>query len=92
VKREAFKERSMNNYIATFYSHFGALSLCKELQQREGAANTAELIPVPRELSTSCGVCVSFQGDDWVCAKDVAIDLEGIYRVAGGRYEELFTA
>ena len=75
----------MNNYIATFYSQYGALSLCKGLDNREIAA---ELISVPRELSTSCGVCVSFQHSDWDCAKD-AEDLEGIYLVIDGGYKEL---
>lgn len=86
----------MNDYIATFYSHFGALSLCKELQSCEV---TAELVPVPRELSTSCGVCVQFCAPDWAQVKE-AIDLEVVYRVheagstmRGGRsYEELFRA
>jgi len=78
----------MNNYIATFYSQYGALSLRKELLSREIAA---ELISVPRQLSTSCGVCVTFKHDDWDCAKG-AEDLEGVYLVIDdGRYEELLS-
>ncbi len=45
------------HYIAAFYSHYGAVhykSLCEELHIK------AELMPVPRRLSSSCGTCVSY--------------------------------
>ena len=48
----------MKQYIATFFSHFGALrfqKLCSQLGW------PAHLAPVPRSLSSSCGTCVLFQ-------------------------------
>ena len=48
----------MKQYIATFFSHFGALRfqrLCTQLGW------PAQLAPVPRSLSSSCGTCVLFQ-------------------------------
>ena len=48
----------MKQYIATFFSHFGALRfqrLCSQLGW------SARLAPVPRSLSSSCGICVLFQ-------------------------------
>ena len=48
----------MKQYIATFFSHFGALrfqKLCSQLGW------PARLAPVPRSLSSSCGTCVLFQ-------------------------------
>ena len=53
----------MMEYIATFYSHFGAIRfkrLC------EAAGLRAAVMPVPRNLSSSCGTCVKFQarGED----------------------------
>ena len=48
----------MKQYIATFFSHFGALrfqKLCSQLSW------PARLAPVPRSLSSSCGTCVLFQ-------------------------------
>ena len=48
----------MKQYIATFFSHFGALRfqrLCSQLGW------PARLAPVPRSLSSSCGTCVLFQ-------------------------------
>ena len=48
----------MKQYVATFFSHFGALrfqKLCTKLGYE------AQLAPVPRSLSSSCGTCVLFQ-------------------------------
>lgn len=48
----------MKQYIATFFSHFGAIRfqrLCAQLGW------PAQLAPVPRSLSSSCGTCVLFQ-------------------------------
>ncbi len=47
----------MMQFIATFFSHFGAVRfahLCKERGWQ------AEVRPVPRALSSSCGSCVYF--------------------------------
>jgi len=48
----------MNKYIATFYSHFGALSYYKTIK---GQRIAAKLMPVPRQLSSSCGTCVYYE-------------------------------
>ena len=58
----------MKQYVATFFSHFGAIrfqKLCTQLHLR------ARLAPVPRSLSSSCGTCVLFQAAD-LTAKDVS--------------------
>ncbi len=47
----------MNDYIATFHTHFAALSTCRKLQNEE---LPAEMGPVPRALSADCGTCVVF--------------------------------
>ncbi len=44
-------------YIATFYSHFGAIRFKKNCEKL-GIEATA--MPVPRNLSSSCGTCVKF--------------------------------
>ncbi len=46
-------------YIATFYSHFGAVRFKRSC---EAAGVPARLMPVPRSLSSSCGTCVSYEG------------------------------
>ena len=51
----------MKQYIATFFSHFGALRfqrLCSQLGW------PARLAPVPRSLSSSCGTCVLFRAPE----------------------------
>lgn len=48
-------------YIATFFSHFGAMH-CKKLCDRAGLP--AKLMPVPRKLSSSCGTCVRVEAQD----------------------------
>ena len=47
-------------YIATFYSHFGAVRFKKECKKEN---ISAEAMPVPRDLSSSCGTCVKFETD-----------------------------
>ena len=44
-------------YIATFFSHFGAIRF-KKMCTDQGWP--AVLMPVPRNLSSSCGTCVRF--------------------------------
>ena len=51
----------MKQYIATFFSHFGAIRfqhLCAERGYH------SQLSPVPRALSSSCGTCVLFQAKE----------------------------
>lgn len=47
--------------IATFYSHFGAIRFRKECK---ALGIHAQAMPVPRNLSSSCGTCVRFETDD----------------------------
>lgn len=47
----------MTQYIATFFSHFGAVRFAHLCAER---AWQAEVRPVPRSLSSSCGSCVYF--------------------------------
>jgi len=69
-------------YLATFTSQYGALMAHKALTQ---AGIQAELLPVPRSLSSSCGICLSFCADSAECVHD-AVDLEAIYRATSGTY------
>ena len=61
----------MNKYIATFHSHFGAMSYYKALN-KQGIA--AVLMPVPRKVSSSCGSCVSYENDSVVVLDDCELD------------------
>ena len=45
--------------IATFYSHFGAIRFKRFCETRSWSAR---VMPVPRDLSSSCGTCVRYEG------------------------------
>ncbi len=77
------------NYIATFYSHYGAIhfrQLCTEFGFR------AELMPVPRDLSSSCGTCVRFHAEDAWPADLKNEETEKIVRITEHGYEPVFNA
>ena len=65
----------MQTYIATFFSHFGAIRFSKQLKS-EGIA--AKLMPVPRRVSSSCGTCVRYLGEDPSFAA-MDEDVEAVY-------------
>ena len=48
----------MKQYVATFFSHFGAVRFQRLCSER---GYEAQLAPVPRSLSSSCGTCVLFK-------------------------------
>ncbi len=77
----------MNKYIATFYTHYGAMKFGKDCK-KSGIA--AKQMPVPRKLSSSCGTCVFFESEEFAFAKD-AEDLENCYLITGkDEYRALF--
>lgn len=76
-------------YIATFYSHFGAIRfkrLCRD------AGIPAELMPVPRNLSSSCGTCVRYGGETPCPAGQYPEEVEQVVAVTKQGYEGLYRA
>jgi len=47
-------------YIATFFTHSGAVKYKKYMQK---LGIQAELMPVPRRLSSDCGIAARFEAD-----------------------------
>lgn len=76
-------------YIATFYSHFGAIRFKKICEQH---GDTAKLMPVPRDLSSSCGTCVYFETDIFEKEKYLSEELEQVVSVTEDGYSVLFKA
>ena len=75
-------------YIATFYSHFGAIRFKREAP--EGVSNI-ELRPVPRDLSSSCGTSVSFDaGESFTFTEDPTEEIEQIVSVTEGGYKTIY--
>jgi len=50
-----------------------------------GAEIDCKLIPVPRQLSSNCGICVRVRQDDSEAARqaleDGGVEIEGIYKI-----------
>ena len=51
----------MREYIATFHTHLSALMTSRSLTT---LGVHAQMMPVPRKLSSSCGTCVRYLAED----------------------------
>lgn len=71
---------TVDTYVATFHTHFAAMRTCAALKKRP--ETEARMAPVPRQLSSSCGTCVFYRGED-PCLEAMAPDLEAVYRREG---------
>ena len=65
----------MKEYIATFHTHLSALLTSRTLTT---LGIRAQMMPVPRKLSSSCGTCVKYLAEDAnLSAMDE--DVEAVY-------------
>lgn len=76
-----------NKYIVLFFTQYGAIHYAR-LLKKEGIDSVTK--PVPRTLSSSCGICV-----ETVMSQDITDfiteDIERIYRVsADGTFDKLY--
>lgn len=76
----------MKKYIATFYSHFGAIRYIRELRQ---IGINGKAMPVPRQLSSSCGTCVMFSSDKGY-AEDKYGEIEQIVLIDDNGYNTIY--
>lgn len=76
----------MREYLATFYTHYGASCFAREMKKR-GADH--RMMPVPRRLSSSCGVCVRFAWEGGLPTD--AEDLEAIYQISQDAYQRIYS-
>ena len=75
-------------YIATFYSHFGAIRFKREAPK--GVTNI-ELRPVTRYLSSSCVTSASFDaGESFTFTDDPTEEIEQIVTVTDEGYRTIF--
>lgn len=79
----------LREYIATFHSHFAAVRFHKE-KMKEG--KKANLQPVPRDLSSSCGTAVHFYMEDngkneAFSLKDPYGEIEQVVEIVGHSYK-----
>ena len=76
-------------YIATFYSHFGAIRY-KKLCLGKGIP--AEMLPVPRDLSSSCGSCVRYDSTLPCPASQYPEEVEQVVAVTDQGYQLIYRA
>ena len=75
-------------YIATFFSHFGAIRFARKCR-KEG--HGARLMPVPRSISSSCGTCVQFEASaDYMPEEDIHGELQQVVRETEEGYEAIY--
>lgn len=77
----------MRDYVATFHTHLSALLSFQALQ---GQGVAARMMPVPRELSSSCGTCMRYTADG-DCRDLLDRDCEAVYASGPDGYTCLFT-
>lgn len=73
-------------FVATFHTHAGALKFERKLKALNEAC---KLLPVPRTISSSCGVCARFNYNDF---RSLAFeDLDAVYLVVSQEYQRVWT-
>ena len=88
---ESTHSRFVNNmiYIATCYSHCVAIRFKK---WGEGKGMAAKVMPVPRNLSSSCGTCVRFESNEGCPVADLTEEVEQVVEVTEKGYVSVFRA
>ena len=76
----------MKDYMVLFFTHSGAIKFGRKARKQ---AFPCELMPVPRKLSSNCGVGAKIQYEGTV---DTLVDdeIEKIYAITKEGYEMLF--
>lgn len=67
-------------YLATFYTHLGAVKYHRYLQN---GGISAETMPVPRKYSSNCGIGVKFSTPEDIKAL-ISEDIEKIFLILDG--------
>ncbi len=78
----------MKRYVATFHTHLAALRSSRSLSAKGIAA---QMTPVPRKLSSSCGTCVRYESET-PKLEVLDRDTEAVYEDRAGEYTEVYMA
>ncbi|MBC7087990.1 MAG: DUF3343 domain-containing protein [Tissierellales bacterium] len=73
-------------YIAIFYTHYGAVKYSKFLKNKN---IDNQIMPVPRSLSSSCGICVKFITNIDINTI-VSNDIESIFILKDGEFIKIY--
>lgn len=72
-------------YIALFFTHSGAMKYKRFLSSHN---IQCELMPVPRKLSSNCGIGAKFSVDDY--ENYITSDIEKVYEIKDEQYNLLY--
>lgn len=75
-----------SKYIILFFTQYGAIHYSR-LLQKSGIENRTR--PVPRTLSSSCGICIETQTNQNLI-NFLTEDVEGIYQEKAEEYELIY--
>ena len=75
-------------YIATFYTHSGAIKYQRYLQNKGVKAQT---MPVPRRFSSNCGIAVRFSTAEDI-SPIISEDMEKVYLLSDGQDRLIYNA
>lgn len=74
---------NMDYYVVTFYSTNYALKIERIMKKND---LNIKLIPVPRQVSSNCGLAARLDPEDYPFFKDLykegVIEVEGVYKVS----------
>ncbi|HHW92201.1 MAG TPA: DUF3343 domain-containing protein [Firmicutes bacterium] len=73
-------------YIATFFTHSGAVKYQRWMKKRN---INIELMPVPRKISSNCGLAAQFELDADI-RNYISEDIEKLFQVTEDGYKNLF--
>lgn len=75
-------------YIATFFTHSGAIKYKRQMAARD---IPVELAPVPRRLSSDCGICARFSTEE-EAGTLVSGDVDKLFAVEKGKEILMYAA
>ena len=73
-------------YIATFFTHSGAIKYKNHLKKQ---GILIELMPVPRKVSSSCGISARFEYNGDISAM-ISEDIESLFAIEGTEYKLIY--
>lgn len=73
-------------YLATFFTHSGAIKYNRHLKKQ---GFSVDLMPVPRKVSSNCGIAARFKCDIDI-ATMVSEDIEKLFRIEENNYILLY--
>lgn len=76
----------MMEYLATFFTHSGAIKYKKYLGSQ---GYLVDLMPVPRRVSSNCGIAAKFRWDKDI-KSIISEDIEHLYSITGTEYRLLY--